>query len=79
LGNAFRLPGLQKFLQEKLQLEVHKLQKLEHTTGETVTSAPTFAENIMSFGVAYGLAILAGMPMALPVGKVLSQARIALR
>ena len=29
LGNAFRLPGLQKFLQEKLQLEVRKLQKLE--------------------------------------------------
>lgn len=57
LGNAFRLPGLQKFLQEKLQLEVRKLQKLERTTGESVTAAPTFAENIMSFGVAYGLAL----------------------
>ncbi len=57
LGNAFRLPGLQKFLQEKLQLEVRKLQKLERTTGESVTTAPTFAENIMSFGVAYGLAL----------------------
>ena len=57
LGNAFRLPGLQKFLQEKLQMEVRKLQKLERTTGESVTSAPTFAENIMSFGVAYGLAL----------------------
>lgn len=57
LGNAFRLPGLQKFLQEKLQLEVRKLQKLERTTGESVTTAPNFAENIMSFGVAYGLAL----------------------
>src|SRR5450631_2611740 len=57
LGNAFRLPGLQKFLQEKLQLEVRKLQKLERATGESVTSAPTFSENIMSFGVAYGLAL----------------------
>jgi type IV pilus assembly protein PilM len=57
LGNAFRLPGLQKFLQEKLQLEVRKLQKLERATGETVTAAPTFADNIMSFGVAYGEAL----------------------
>ncbi len=57
LGNAFRLPGLQKFLQEKLQLEVRKLQKLERTSGESVTAAPTFAENIMSFGVAYGEAL----------------------
>jgi len=57
LGNAFRLPGLQKFLQEKLQLEVRKFQKLERATGEAVTAAPTFVENIMSFGVAYGLAL----------------------
>jgi type IV pilus assembly protein PilM len=57
LGNAFRLPGLQKFLQEKLQLEVRKFQSLERATGESVTSAPTFKENIMSFGVAYGLAL----------------------
>lgn len=57
LGNAFRLPGLQKFLQEKLQLEVRKLQHLERTEGDAVTSAPTFSENIMSFGVAYGLAL----------------------
>src|ERR1019366_3784137 len=54
---AFRLPGLQKFLQEKLQLEVRKFKQLERTTGESVTSAPTFAENIMSFGVAYGLGL----------------------
>jgi hypothetical protein len=57
LGNAFRLPGLQKFLQEKLQLEVRKLTQLERTTGESVTAAPTFSENIMSFGVSYGLAL----------------------
>ena len=57
LGNAFRLPGLQKFLQEKLQLEVRKLQRLERAGGESVTTAPTFAENIMSFGVAYGLCL----------------------
>jgi type IV pilus assembly protein PilM len=57
LGNAFRLPGLPTFLQGKLQLEVRKFQKLERTTGDSVTTAPTFSENIMSFGVAYGLAL----------------------
>jgi type IV pilus assembly protein PilM len=57
LGNAFRLPGLQKFLQEKLQLEVHKLTELNRASGESVTAAPTFAENIMTFAVPYGLAL----------------------
>jgi type IV pilus assembly protein PilM len=57
LGNAFRLPGLQKFLAEKLQLEVRKLQKLERATGEAVLTAPPFAENVLSFAVPYGLAV----------------------
>src|SRR5437762_11199189 len=39
LGNAFRLPGLQKYLQEKLQLEVRKLQKFERLTGEEAVTA----------------------------------------
>ena len=39
LGNAFRLPGLQKFLQEKLQLEVRKLQKMERLTGDSRAAA----------------------------------------
>ncbi len=57
LGNAFRLPGLQKFLSEKLQLEVRKLQKMERLAGETVTTAPAFTHNILSFATAYGLAV----------------------
>src|SRR5439155_19138850 len=57
LGNAFRLPGLQKYLQEKLQLEVRKLTKLERIGGDEVKTAPTFTENVMSFAVAYGLAL----------------------
>src|SRR3954451_13940683 len=32
LGNAFRLPGLQKYLQEKLQLEVRKVPSFERMT-----------------------------------------------
>ena len=57
LGNAFRLPGIQKYLQEKLQLEVRKLQTFERVKGDEVLGAPQFTENIMSFGVTYGLAL----------------------
>src|SRR4029077_175628 len=57
LGSAFRLPGLQKFLSEKLQLEVHKLGKLERLAGDSVLTAPAFTQNVLSFGVAYGLAL----------------------
>jgi type IV pilus assembly protein PilM len=58
LGNAFRLPGLQKYLQEKLQLEVRKLQKIERLQGEeSVTEAPQYVENVLSFAVAHGLAL----------------------
>src|SRR5207253_4940717 len=63
LGNAFRLPGLQKYLQEKLQLEVRKLAKLERISGEEVIAAPTFTENLLGFAVAYGLA-LQGMKLS---------------
>src|SRR5208283_963498 len=57
LGNAFRLPGLQKFLQEKLQIDVRKLQKIRRLEGDSVTSATEFTENILSFAVAEGLAL----------------------
>jgi type IV pilus assembly protein PilM len=57
LGGAFRLPGLQKFLQEKLQLEVRKISKFDRLEGEDVIVSPQFNENILSFAVAYGLAL----------------------
>jgi hypothetical protein len=57
LGNAFRLPGLQRFLAEKLQLDVRKMEKMNRITGDVVVSAPIFNENILSFGVAYGLCL----------------------
>ncbi|MCI0376523.1 MAG: type IV pilus assembly protein PilM [Gemmataceae bacterium] len=57
LGNAFRLPGMQKYLQEKLQLEVKKLASLERVKGDEVTKAPAFTENVLSFGVAVGLSL----------------------
>ncbi|WP_193788996.1 type IV pilus assembly protein PilM, partial [Zavarzinella formosa] len=57
MGSAFRLPGLQKFLAEKLQLDVRKPAKFARITGEAVTGAPVFMENLLSYPVAYGLAI----------------------
>ena len=63
LGNAFRLPGLQRFLENKLGLEVRKLAKFELMGGSGVISAPAFANNILGFAVAYGLA-LQGMKVA---------------
>src|SRR5262249_21842073 len=57
LGNAFRLPGLQRFLSEKLQIEVTRLQQLNRLQGDGVVDAPVFVENLPSFAVAYGLAL----------------------
>ncbi|HKB01717.1 MAG TPA: type IV pilus assembly protein PilM [Gemmataceae bacterium] len=57
LGSAFKLPGLQKFLSDKLSLEVRKPDKYQRMAGEAVTDAPVFKENILSFPVAYGLAL----------------------
>jgi type IV pilus assembly protein PilM len=57
LGSAFRLPGLQKFISEKLQLDVRRLSKLEKLVGDDVVQAPAFTENVLSFAVAYGLAL----------------------
>lgn len=57
LGNGFKLPGLQKFLQQNLSFDVEKLEVFDHLVGEDVTNAPQFQENLMSFAVAYGLGV----------------------
>src|SRR5207248_7066992 len=49
LGSAFRLPGLQKFLSEKLQLEVRKLTSLNRLGGDSVVNSPVYTENLVSF------------------------------
>ena len=59
LGSAFKLPGLQKYLSEKLALEVRKPSKMERLTGDQVLNDPNFTDNILTFPVAYGLALQA--------------------
>jgi hypothetical protein len=56
MGNAFKLPGLQKFLNQNLQIEVERLAGFKKMSS-SVEASPAFAENISSFAVAYGLAV----------------------
>ncbi len=57
LGNGFKLPGLQKFLQQNLNQEIERVETFEKLVGDEVKGAPEFQDNLASFGVAYGLGI----------------------
>jgi type IV pilus assembly protein PilM len=57
MGNGFKLPGLQKFLQQNLSNEVGRLEGFEKLAGDEVKSAPQFQDNLASFAVAYGLGV----------------------
>ncbi len=58
-GNAFRLPGLQKYLENNLTIGggVHKLEKFHMMVPTATSNAPQFSENVLSFAGAYGLAM----------------------
>jgi type IV pilus assembly protein PilM len=60
LGNAMRLPGLQKYLSQNLGYPVSEVQKYRGISGDAVTSEAAFKENLLSFAVCYGL-VLQGM------------------
>jgi type IV pilus assembly protein PilM len=57
LGGTFRLAGLQKYLQQNLQLEVEKLNDLAAGAPPDAKLAATFNQNLLSMVGAYGLAI----------------------
>jgi type IV pilus assembly protein PilM len=57
MGNAFRLAGLSKFIAQSLGVEVSKVEQFTSMPDAEPLSAPLFRENILSFGVAFGLAI----------------------
>ena len=57
LGSAFKLPGLQKYLGDKLSLDVRKPSRFSRLGGEGVLADPLFQENVLTFPVAYGLAL----------------------
>ncbi len=57
LGNAMKLRGLQKFLGQSLGYEVVELKEYRGLVGPGVVGTPAFKENLLSFGVCYGLAL----------------------
>ncbi|MBA4016947.1 MAG: pilus assembly protein PilM [Pirellula sp.] len=57
LGNAVKLPGLQKFLTQNLGFEVTKPDSYRGLAGPGIVDAPAFKENMLSYGVCYGLAL----------------------
>ena len=57
LGNGFRLPGLQKFLEQNLNIPVTRVDSYNKLVPTAAVNAPTFTENVLSFAVAYGLAL----------------------
>jgi type IV pilus assembly protein PilM len=59
LGNAMKLPGLRKYLEQNLGYDVVKVDSFRGLLGSSVVAAPAFQENLGCFGVCYGLAIQA--------------------
>ena len=56
LGSTWRLPGLQTFLKQQLQLDVTRVDSFKKIEVEG-RDAATFAENSLSFAPAYGMAM----------------------
>ena len=57
LGNATKLPGLQKYLAQNLGYPVVEVEKYRGLSGSGVVASPVFKENLLSFAVCYGLAL----------------------
>ena len=57
LGNAMKLPGLRRYLSQSLGLEIEKIEAYRQLVGPQVVAAPAFQENLLSFGICYGLAL----------------------
>jgi type IV pilus assembly protein PilM len=59
LGGTFQLPGLQKYLQQNLQLEVLRVDRFSAGGPSEAKQRAAFDENLLSLASAYGLAIQA--------------------
>ena len=57
LGNAMKLPGLQRYLSQNLGQTVVKLDGFRALNGPGVVDAPAFKSNLLSFPACYGLAV----------------------
>jgi type IV pilus assembly protein PilM len=59
LGNAMKLPGLQRYLAQNLGFDLMRLETFRGLAGSAVVDAPAFKENVPAFGVCYGLTLQA--------------------
>ena len=57
LGNAMKLPGLQRYLSQNLDQDVQPIEKFQRLSQGSATAGGQFKENILSFAVAYGLCV----------------------
>lgn len=57
LGNAMKLPGLQKYLAQNLNYSVAEVTGYRGLEGADVIGSPAFKENLLSFAVCYGLTL----------------------
>jgi len=57
LGNAMKLPGLQKYLSQNLGYPVAEIESYKGMGGGSVVTSPAFKENLLSFAVCYGLTL----------------------
>ncbi len=57
MGNAFQLPGMLKFVQQNLGMEVVRPPTFNKLTVTEAGNAPELLDQLLSYGVAYGLAL----------------------
>ncbi len=57
LGNAFKLPGLQKYLQQNLGMNVERPERFDKLVPAEGADLSALEDNVLSFGVAYGLGL----------------------
>jgi type IV pilus assembly protein PilM len=57
LGNGMKLPGLQRYLSQNLEMEVTPVTEFERLSAGSAAGKPQFKDNVLSFAVAYGLCL----------------------
>ncbi len=57
VGNAFKMPGLQKFVQQNLGIEVIRPEAFKMLVPTSGAHPAEFAENMLGMGTVYGLAL----------------------
>ena len=57
LGNAMKLPGLQRYLSQNLEQDVVPIEEYHRLTAGSAKSRSQFTDNVLSFAVSYGLCV----------------------